>query len=143
MIILGIGTDIVECPRIARMIDQHGEAFLRKVFTPREISECNARKRPTEHFAARWAVKEAVFKALGITWRGPVAWTDLEIRQEKAERPVVHVGGGGKEYLQQLRVADILVSLCSTRQFASGYALILARPKTKLEPPPIDEDVPF
>src|SRR4051812_9142203 len=134
MNILGIGTDIVECARIARMIERHGEAFLRKVFTPREIAECNARKRSMEHFAARWAAKEAVFKALGTTWRGPMAWTDLEIRQDGAEKPTMRVGGGGKELLQQLRVADILVSFAHSRQFATGYALVLARPKTKVIP---------
>jgi holo-[acyl-carrier protein] synthase len=142
--ILGIGTEIVECARIGRMVERHGETFLRKVFTPREISECNARRQPLGHFAARWSTKEAILKALGITWRGPVAWTDLEIRQEAAEKPTVHVGGSGKEYLLQLRVTDILVSFAHSRLFASGYAVILSRPKTKIAPPiATDDDLPF
>ena len=143
MNILGIGTDIVECIRIARMIERHGELFLRKVFTAREIAECNTRKRATEHFAARWAAKEAIFKALGMNWRGPVGWTDLEIRQEGVGKPTVHVGGNGKELLQQLRVADILVSFAFSRQYATAYALVMSRPKTKVVPPTPDEDVPF
>ena len=52
MEIVGIGTDIVECLRIGRMIEQHGELFLLRVFTEREIRYCQARQRATEHFAA-------------------------------------------------------------------------------------------
>ena len=65
MEILGIGTDIIECPRIGKMIEQHGELFLRRVYTEREIRYCQARKHAIEHFAGRWAAKEAILKALG------------------------------------------------------------------------------
>ena len=64
MEIIGVGTDIVECLRIARMIQKHGEQFLCRVYTEREIRTCNANKRTTENFAGRWAAKEAVLKAL-------------------------------------------------------------------------------
>ena len=66
MDIVGIGTDIVECLRIGRMIEQHGELFLTRIFTEREIRYCQERKRAMEHFAGRWAAKEAVLKALGV-----------------------------------------------------------------------------
>ena len=69
MDILGIGTDIVECLRIGRMIEQHGELFLTRIFTEREVRYCQERKRAVEHFAGRWAAKEAVLKALGVGWR--------------------------------------------------------------------------
>src|SRR2546426_12395792 len=78
MDILGIGTDIIECPRIGRMIEQHGELFLSRVYTAREIRYCQARKNAIEHFAGRWAAKEAILKCLGTgcargcagrTWR--------------------------------------------------------------------------
>ena len=63
MEILGIGTDIIECPRIGKMIEQHGELFLRRVYTEREIRYCQSRKHAIEHFAGRWAAKEAILKA--------------------------------------------------------------------------------
>ena len=63
MAVLGIGTDIVECLRIAQMIERHGELFLNRVFTPREIEYCSARKAATQHYAGRWAAKEAILKA--------------------------------------------------------------------------------
>ena len=65
MEILGIGTDIIECPRIGKMIEQHGELFLRRVYTEREIRYCQSRKHAIEHFAGRWAAKEAILKAMG------------------------------------------------------------------------------
>ena len=73
MDIVGIGTDIVECLRIGRMIEQHGELFLTRVYTEREIRYCQERKRAVEHFAGRWAAKEAVLKALGVGWRRGLA----------------------------------------------------------------------
>ena len=68
MTILGIGTDIIECLRIAKMIERHGELFLTRVYTPHEIEYCTARKAATQHYAGRFAAKEAVLKALGTGW---------------------------------------------------------------------------
>src|SRR5690242_15555226 len=97
MDILGIGTDIIECLRIGKMIEQHGELFLRRVFTEKEILYCQARKHATEHFAGRWAAKEAILKALGTGWSRGICWTDLEIRNEPGGEPKVMVRGGAKD----------------------------------------------
>jgi phosphopantetheine--protein transferase-like protein len=70
MNVLGIGTDITECLRIAQMIERHGELFVGRVYTPAEIEYCRSRKQATQHFAGRWAAKEAILKALGTGWRG-------------------------------------------------------------------------
>ena len=93
MEILGIGTDIVECLRIGRMIEQHGEVFLTRVYTDREIHYCQGKKRATEHFAGRWAAKEAVFKCLGTGWSKGLGWTNLEIRHDTAGKPELRVAG--------------------------------------------------
>ena len=97
MDILGIGTDIIECPRIGKMIEQHGELFLRRVYTEREIRYCQARKHAIEHFAGRWAAKEAILKAIGTGWSRGIAWTDIEVRNEPGRRPRVLVCGAAKE----------------------------------------------
>jgi holo-[acyl-carrier protein] synthase len=123
MEIYGIGTDIVECARIARMIERHGEVFLRRIYTDREITYSNGRKRTTEHFAARWAAKEAIFKALGTGWRGELSWTDFEIHHDDLGKPTVLVGGRSKEYLRRLRIADILVTLSHCRAYATATAV--------------------
>ena len=65
MNVLGIGTDITECLRIAQMIERHGELFVGRVYTPLEIEYCRSRRMATQHFTGRWAAKEAVLKALG------------------------------------------------------------------------------
>src|ERR1700677_1427898 len=111
MDILGIGTDIVECLRIGRMIERHGELFLERIYTAHEIRYCQRRKRALDHFAARWAGKEAIFKALGMGVRGKLTWTDVEIRTDELGKPQVMLCGATRELAQQLRLADILLSL--------------------------------
>jgi holo-[acyl-carrier protein] synthase len=128
MDIFGIGTDIVECLRIRRMIERYGELFLRRVYTEREIHYCQSRQRATEHFAGRWAAKEAVFKCLGTGWRRGLSWTDIEIRHDPAGKPHVMVCGAAKDLLQRLRIADVLVSISHCRAYATAYAVAMRKP---------------
>jgi len=125
MDIVGIGTDIVECLRIGRMIEQHGELFLTRVYTEREIRYCQARKNATEHFAGRWAAKEAILKCLGTGWSRGVAWTDIEIRNDPQGKPQVMMCGGAKDHAQQLRISDILISISHCRAYATAHAIAL------------------
>jgi holo-[acyl-carrier protein] synthase len=125
MQIYGLGTDIVECARIARVIEKHGDLFLRRIFTPGEIDYCHGKKRSTEHFAGRWAAKEAIFKALGTGWRGKVQWTDFEVRRDDLGKPTVHVAGTSKDFLIEERIADILLSMSHCREYATATALAL------------------
>jgi holo-[acyl-carrier protein] synthase len=123
MEIVGIGTDIVECVRIARMIDTHGELFLTRVYTSREIRYCQARRRSTEHFAGRWAAKEAIMKCLGTGWRRGLSWTDLEVRNEPDGAPRVHIAGAARDIAEQLRISDILLSISHCRAYATAHAV--------------------
>jgi holo-[acyl-carrier protein] synthase len=123
MEILGIGTDIIECPRIGKMIEQHGELFLRRVYTEREIRYCQSRKHAIEHFAGRWAAKEAILKAIGTGWARGIAWTDLEVRNGFDGAPRVLVCGGAKEAALRRGIGDILISISHCRTYATAYAL--------------------
>lgn len=123
MEIVGIGSDIVECLRIGRMIEEHGEQFLARVFTEREVRYCQARKHATEHFAGRWAAKEAILKCLGTGWSRGLNWTDMEIRNEPNGQPKVLLCGAAKEHAQALRVADILITISHCRAYATAYAV--------------------
>jgi holo-[acyl-carrier protein] synthase len=123
MDIVGIGTDIVECLRIGRMIEEHGELFLTRVFTEREIRYCQGRKHSTEHFAGRWAAKEAVLKCLGTGWRRGMAWTDVEVRNDANGQPRILMCGAAKDQAQQLRIADVLLSISHCRAYATAYAI--------------------
>jgi holo-[acyl-carrier protein] synthase len=123
--IIGIGTDIAECLRIARMIERHGELFINRVYTPGEISYCQSRAQATQHFTGRWAAKEAILKALGTGWRRGIAWRDIEIRNESSGQPVVAVRGGAKEVAEQLGITKLLVTISHCRTHATAYAVAL------------------
>jgi holo-[acyl-carrier protein] synthase len=135
MEIVGIGTDIVECLRIGRLIEKHGEQFLSRIYSEREIHFCQARKRPLEHFAGYWAAKEAILKCLGAGGR-TVAWTDIEIRTEAGTgTPRVVLRGALKELALRHNIGSILLSTSHCRAYATAYAtavssLLPAQPGT-------------
>ena len=138
MVIVGIGTDIIECPRIGKMVEQHGELFLRRVYTEREIRYCQAKKHATEHFAGRWAAKEAILKSIGTGWSRGISWTDLEVRNDFGGKPRVLVCGVAKQMMLERGIGDILITISHTRTYATAFALALARePASK---PELDED---
>jgi len=127
--IIGIGTDITECLRIARMIERHGELFVSRVYTPEEIRYCQSRAQATQHFTGRWAAKEAILKAMGTGWARGVSWRDIEIRNEPGGKPIVAVRGGAKEIIEGLGIAEILVSISHCRTHATAYAIAVGRSK--------------
>jgi holo-[acyl-carrier protein] synthase len=91
--ILGVGVDILEIARMEETLARQGEAFVERVFTPGESAYCRARGRPHQHFAARFAAKEAVSKALATGWAGAFTWRDVEVVNDPSGRPVVVPGG--------------------------------------------------
>ncbi|HTM54056.1 MAG TPA: holo-ACP synthase [Pirellulales bacterium] len=121
--IFGIGTDIIECLRIAQMIERHGELFINRVYTKHEIQYCQSRKLATQHFAGRWAAKEAILKALGTGWRRGISWRDMEIRNEPGGRPTVALRGGARDVVEQLGITEMLISISHCRSHATAYAL--------------------
>lgn len=123
MDILGIGTDITECVRIGKMIAQHGELFLHRVYTDREIRFCQGRTHAIEHFTGHWAAKEAILKAIGAGWSRGISWTDMEVRIGLGGKPEVLVRGGAKDATIERGIADILISISHCRAYATAYAL--------------------
>ncbi len=128
MEILGIGTDIIECPRIGKMIEQHGELFLRRIYSEREIRYCQSRKHAIEHFAGRWAAKESILKAMGTGRSHGIAWTNIEVRNGPNGRPQVMVCGVAREIARERGIGEILISISHCRTYATAYALALGRP---------------
>ncbi|MEO6810959.1 MAG: holo-ACP synthase [Isosphaeraceae bacterium] len=123
MDILGIGNDITECVRIGKMIAQHGELFLHRVYTDREIRFCQGRTHAIEHFTGHWAAKEAILKAIGAGWSRGISWTDMEVRIGLGGKPEVMVRGGAKDAAIERGIADILISISHCRTYATAYAL--------------------
>ncbi len=125
--IIGIGSDIAECLRIARMIERYGETFLRRVYTPEEIRYCQGRAEATQHFTGHWAAKEAILRALGTGWRGGIAWRDVEVRNTPGSRPIVAVQGGVKEAVEKSGITKLLISISHCRTHATAYAIALGK----------------
>ena len=122
--IAGIGVDIIEVRRIERLIERRGEKFLRRIFTPVEIEYCQARKQAGQHFAARFAVKEAVFKALGTGWAQGVSWRQVETINETSGRPRTRLAGRARERADALGVRTVHVSISHSDEYAVAYIIL-------------------
>lgn len=119
--IRGVGVDIVEVKRVQDTIERWGDRFLQKVFTDREIQYCRAKKNPFPHFAARFAAKEAVGKALATGWSGGFRWKDVEIENEQSGKPNVLV----HEHVRTLLAGSrIFLSLSHTTTTVVACAVI-------------------
>jgi holo-[acyl-carrier protein] synthase len=123
MDIVGIGTQVMECARVRKLIDKHGEAFLRQVYTDREVRQCNAKAHSTEQFTAVWAAKEAVLRSLGTTWRRGVDWTDVEVVCENGGPPQVVVTGATAELMAARGAASVLLTTAHCRTFATATSI--------------------
>jgi len=130
MNVIGIGTDIVECLRIANMIEKHEDIFIQRVYTPDEIKYCGQRKSSTQHYAGRWAAKEAILKAIGTGWAKGIQWTDIEIVNEMGGKPFVRLGGQAKEICDSQGIQKILISISHCRTFATAFATAVGPPSS-------------
>jgi holo-[acyl-carrier protein] synthase len=124
MAIVGHGIDIVEIERIRRLIEEHGERFLDRVFTAGEQAYCRAnKKRCLEHYAGRFAAKEAVLKVLGTGWRGGIAWTDVEIVKDPSGQPKVVLSGECARIAGELGISRWHVSISHIETHATASAM--------------------
>ena len=123
MTVLGHGIDMVDCARISQSIERHGQRFLQRVFTPVELEYCLGRKREIEHLAGRFAAKEAVLKVLGTGWRKGINWTDIEVRNDPAGRPMVSLGGKCAEIAAQLGMTEVFISISHIETHAIASAI--------------------
>ena len=122
--ILGIGIDLAEIPRVQQAIERHGERLLKRIFTPAEIAYCRTYKNPHERFAARFAAKEAAMKALGTGWRGGITWQDFEVSNAADGRPSLRLSGKALEVFRKLGGAQILLSLTHAETYALAQVII-------------------
>ena len=128
MRIHGIGIDVVEVERIASAIERHGEPFLARLFTASERAYCESQKRPALHFAARFAAKEAVSKALGTGIGGEAGWLDLEIVRDVSGAPKLTLSGAAAEFAKLKGISEIQISLTHAKEYAAANAIAIADP---------------
>jgi len=121
--VIGIGTDIIECVRIAQMIEKHGEVFLTRVFTAREIQYCSTRRAANQHYAGRWAAKEAVLKVLGTGWARGILWTDIEVVNEVSGAPTIRLVNRAADIAAERGIQNVQISISHCRAYATAFAV--------------------
>ncbi|GAB5495312.1 MAG: holo-[acyl-carrier-protein] synthase [Phycisphaerales bacterium] len=114
--VIAHGVDLIEISRIERSITDHGERFIERCFTKAEADYARSAKPPRdiERFAARFAAKEAVLKALGTGWADGIAWTDVEVLKMPAGQPMVEITGKAKSIADGLGISAFHLSLSHT-----------------------------
>ena len=119
--VIGVGIDLIEVPRIARMIDEHGQRFLDRVFTLVEQNYANASPaQRAQRFAARFAAKEAALKALRMGLREGISWTDIECIHRSDGSPMLALHGRAAEIAQSQGINAWLVSLTHIQDMAAA-----------------------
>lgn len=125
MDIIGFATEIVETARLGALIQRHGETFLRRTFTANEIAVCSRRSQAMQHYAARWAVKQALLRSLHLQFASHMQWTQIEVRGSIKRGMRLALRGPFKKTCAELRVTQILVTAAFCRPVATGTVLVL------------------
>ncbi len=120
--VVGLGTDITEVARIAKNVESL--AFRERVFSKSEISYCESKTNKAESYAARFAAKEAFFKALGTGWRGAMGFNEVEIINDELGKPSVNLLGEAKKIGEERKINTIHVSLTHTKEIAMATVIL-------------------
>jgi holo-[acyl-carrier protein] synthase len=125
--ILGIGSDICDARRIAKVIERHGDRFLDRVFTATERALADRRRNRIETYAKRFAAKEACAKALGTGLRAGVWWRDMGVINLLGGRPTLELSGGAKRRLQAItpKGCDARIDLTITDEGHMAHAFVV------------------
>lgn len=121
--IVGLGTDIVEIERVASMIERHQAAFVDRVFTPAEVEYCSSKKHSAQHFAGRWAAKEAAMKALGTGFITGIHWHDFEVLPQRSGAPKLTLSGGAADHAKSLGIDEMLITMSHCKAYATATAI--------------------
>lgn len=127
MEIVAHGIDLVDFPRIAEMVERHGERFLDRIFTEGEQAYAKSTRNEMEKLAGRFAAKEAILKLVGTGWRGKIAWTDIEVINNTMGQPEVTLTGEVEKIAEKLGISHVSVSITHTANFAIASAVALAQ----------------
>jgi holo-[acyl-carrier protein] synthase len=130
---IAVGVDIIEVERIRKVYEHHGERFLKRVFTELEVAQCRGK---VARLAGRFAVKEAICKALGTGMHG-VAWREMEVAQLYSGRPSVRLHGKARKRAEYLGINAFDVSIADLAQFSIAIAVAtqVTQPPASAIPP--------
>lgn len=119
--IKGLGTDIIEIDRIEKVVSRYGQQFLDRLFTSSEQEYCKKYRNPIQHYAGRFAAKEAIAKALGKGISKEIAWTDIEIINDENGKPHVYLAPQVRDLFSD---PTVHLSISHCKQYATAVAII-------------------
>lgn len=123
--IYGSGIDIVEVYRMRDAVKKWGDSFLKKIFTDREIAYSNSKKFACQHFAARFAAKEAVVKAFGEPKKYPIKWTEVEVLNDKEGKPVIIFHKDALKLKDLKKINSVILSMSHSKNYAVANVILL------------------
>jgi holo-[acyl-carrier protein] synthase len=127
-LLFGAGTDIIEVERVGQKLVRTG-GLKEKLFTPREIAYCESKKKSAQHFAARFAAKEAFLKAIGTGWREGYRFDEIEIVNNEAGKPEIVVHGKVKAFCEEKGVSIMHVTLSHLKDLAQAVVILETQSK--------------
>lgn len=122
--IVSVGIDIVQIERVWALLQRKGDRALGRLFTAAEAGRCRASRHPAESFAARFAAKEALFKALGTGWGKGGAWTDVEVVSTPSGAPELRLSGRAAQAAEARGVRRIHLSLTHSGDTAAAVVVL-------------------
>lgn len=120
----GLGTDIIEVARIRAIYQRHGQRFLDRIYSANEQTYCLQHQDPAQRLAARWAAKEAFFKALGTGIIGAMRMSDIEVYHDHAGAPQLRAHGIAQECLQQRGSTSCWLSFSHCHDYAVATVIL-------------------
>ncbi|HWI41252.1 MAG TPA: holo-[acyl-carrier-protein] synthase [Verrucomicrobiae bacterium] len=122
--IVGTGVDIVEISRFERFVADGNRALLERVFSDGERAYCDARKRSAQHYALRFAAKEAFLKALGLGLRQGISWQDMEVVNDPLGKPELRLAGAAERIAREMGVSRAFLSMSHDGNFAVASVVL-------------------
>ena len=124
-ILIGLGCDLIEVDRIHKVLEKHGDRFLKRVFTDEEKAYCSSVKHPHKHYAARWAAKEAVSKCFTTGIGSHLDWTSVSVYHGSRKEPLVRLDEKATALLHEVGATHVWLTLSHTETHAMAVAALV------------------
>jgi len=121
--IVGIGIDIADQTRLQRSLERHGEHIIQRIFTEKEIAACQRYREKTEHYAGKFAVKEAFMKAVGMGI-AKIEFKEIEVLNHENGAPYLITSGKAQKVIEQLKVTNIHISISHDANIAAAVVIL-------------------
>ncbi len=121
--VYGTGTDIIEVSRVGGLVSK-GERFTLKVFTAAEIAYCESKRFSHQHYAARFAAKEAFMKALGTGWAQGISFNQVEVVHDAAGKPEIRLSGVAEQLAAEKGIQRIFLSVSHLKEYAIAIVIL-------------------